>query len=447
VATDHLQADRQAVDGSRRDRHGRAAVQVGREGEAAVVAASGRHAAERVGQRAFGGEGDVGVGRGDDEVDLLEDLGHALVDIHPPPLDLRAGRDAVALLGHAEAIAHLGRQDVLALGPEALEHAVEEHHARDRPRRAHVRQARVDAVDTLPTGVVDEGAGGVLEHLPHGRRHSGVAPVGNHGDAQAAQLVEVGVEAGFPPVDPRQAQRITRIVPVGDVAPARRIPHRPRHAPDHGRETAVGDARAAGDAAVGALEAEQPGEAGGDADRAAAVPARGDGDEAARHRRRRATGRTARGAGQVPRVARDAVQLGAGAVDAAELARRREAHQHGAGVTRPGDVRGRVRRHVVGERHRRLGVGPAGDLIELLDTDGHPAEGQRHVGASSRLPGAGRVEEGEGVELGALDGRQRGLELLDRAALAPPEGVDERAGVSRPGRVGHGRNVAVSWRA
>ena len=63
VPADDLQADRQPVERAGRDRHGRVAVQVGRERQPAVVAPPGLDPAERVRQRAVGGEGDVGVAR------------------------------------------------------------------------------------------------------------------------------------------------------------------------------------------------------------------------------------------------------------------------------------------------------------------------------------------------------------------------------------------------
>ena len=67
-----------------------------------------------------------------------------------------------------------------------------------------------------------------------------------------------------------------------------------------------------------------------------------------------------------------------------------------------------------------------------LMPDGHAAEGLGDVGRRRDRPGPVGVEVGEAVEVARLDGRQGGVELLDRRALAGAEGVDERAGVTGP---------------
>ena len=100
----------------------------------------------------------------------------------------------------------------------------------------------------------------------------------------------------------------------------------------------------------------------------------------------------------------------------------------------------------VAEHERRLGPGPARHRLELLDGGGHAAERQRHVGRPSRVERPLGVDVGEAVQLGGLDGGERGLELLDRRALTGAEGVDEAAGVTLPGEVvwvGHAGQVAT----
>ncbi len=77
------------------------------------------------------------------------------------------------------------------------------------------------------------------------------------------------------------------------------------------------------------LQPDEPAEAGRDADRAAAVAAGGQREDAAGDGRRRAARRAARRAVELPRVARRAVEHGAGDVDAAELGGRRLAGEHG----------------------------------------------------------------------------------------------------------------------
>ena len=92
------------------------------------------------------------------------------------------------------------------------------------------------------------------------------------------------------------------------------------------------------DPAEADLEAEQPAVGRGDADRPAAVAAGADRHHADRDRGRRATRRPAGCALRVPRVARDAVDVGARPVDGAVLRRRREPDQHRArrrGAARP----------------------------------------------------------------------------------------------------------------
>ena len=145
---------------------------------------------------------------------------------------------------------------------------------------------------------------------------------------------------------------------------------------DHGEGWLEGP-RAPRDAPVGRLEAEQPGEPGRDADGAATVAAAGDGEQASGHGRRRATRGAARGALGVPGVAGGAVQLGAGAVDAAELRGGGLAGQDGAGGPEPGDLGRVVGGHPVGEDQRGLGVGPPPDGLELLDPrSGTPPKGR-----------------------------------------------------------------------
>ena len=73
-----------------------------------------------------------------------------------------------------------------------------------------------------------------------------------------------------------------------------------------------------------------------------------------------------------------------------------------------------VRRDPVPEDQRRLGLGPAPNRLELLDSGGHPAERLRHVGPGRRGSSLVAIKEAEGVQVAGVDGGQRGLELLDR---------------------------------
>ena len=159
-----------------------------------------------LGQRAVGGEGDVGVAGRDDQVDAVdgvEDLGHRLVDLHPPALDDRPRRGVVDADGVAQAAADLRGQVVGAVRPAVAELGDDVDRPADRPGPAHARQAGVDAVDARQPGVGDQLLGGAAEHVPHRRRDHGAAPVVDDGDAQAAQLVGRACR-GRPP-SPRRA--------------------------------------------------------------------------------------------------------------------------------------------------------------------------------------------------------------------------------------------------
>jgi hypothetical protein len=225
----------------------------------------------------------------------------------------------------------------------------------------------------------------------------------------------VAAEADLPPLDPGKTQRIAGIVAVGDVEPTRRVAHRPGHATRRGREIAQVQPGAPGDATVGALEPDQTGEAGGNADRSSAVTTRGDRVETTGDGTR-GSARGPAGSGAVaPRVVRRAVQLRAVQVDAAELARRGLPREHRAARRHdPLHHRGRVGRHPVAERDRGLGVGPAFDLGELLHPDGDTAERQRHVRPCRGRPGGVTILEAHGVEGARVDGGERRLQLLDR---------------------------------
>jgi hypothetical protein len=94
--------------------------------------------------------------------------------------------------------------------------------------------------------------------------------------------------------------------------------------------------------------------------------------------------------------------------------------------------------HPVGEHQRLLGVGPPRHRLQRLDAHRHATEGQRGVGLGGRGASPLGVDEDERAEVARLDGRQGGLQLLERRALLRPEGFDERAGVSQPRCIGHG---------
>ena len=90
-------------------------------------------------------------------------------------------------------------------------------------------------------------------------------PVLDDGDAQPAQLSGASEPASQPST--RQAQRVPRVVAVGDVEPPRHVAHRAGEAADDDREVAVHGVRRQRDAAERG-ETDESAEPGRDADRA-----------------------------------------------------------------------------------------------------------------------------------------------------------------------------------
>ena len=84
-----------------------------------------------------------------------------------------------------------------------------------------------------------------------------------------------------------------------------------------------------------------------------------------------------------------------------------------------------------------LGVGPAGDLLELFDSEGDTTKREAHIGASGCLPGPAEVHEAKGVERRLFDGGDAVVERLERRELPRPERIHQAAGVPQPGRA-HG---------
>src|SRR5690606_15208142 len=89
------------------------------------------------------------------------------------------------------------------------------------------------------------------------------------------------------------------------------------------------------------------------------------------------------------------------------------------------------------EDARGAGVGPALDLLEFLDAGGHATEGEAEVGLAGRFTGPFWVDVGERVDVGRLDGRQGGVELLEGRTLAGSERVDQGTRILLPWGVGH----------
>ncbi len=99
-------------------------------------------------------------------------------------------------------------------------------------------------------------------------------------------------------------------------------------------------------------------------------------------------------------------------------------------------------RHSVDQRDGGFRGRPALDVVELLHPDRDAAEGCVEVGRLGGEPGPLGVEVAERVQLRALDRCERRVELLERRALAAPEGIDERHRIPLPWCV-HGRTLGV----
>ena len=278
------------------------------------------------------------------------------------------------------------------------------------------------------------------EQVPHRRRHDGAAPVGDDGHlaARGSWSVSVPRPASHPstrgrlsgsrgswPLTTSNQRAVSRTDRARQPTIDRQVAvvgvGRHRHSPER------------------RLQPDQAAEAGRDADRAAAVAARRQRDDAAGDRRRRTAGRAARRAVELPRVARHAVQHGAGDVDAAELGRRGLAGEHGAAEVADALHHASTWRWRSG---RASGTDarlwrPPGDLVELLDADRHPTERQRRRRRrrrrSWRAPGRG----GRTRSAGWRRWRRRPPRAPRPANAHRAERLDERAGVPWPWCVPH----------
>ena len=92
----------------------------------------------------------------------------------------------------------------------------------------------------------------------------------------------------------------------------------------------------------------------------------------------------------------------------------------------------------LGERDRRLGVGPSLDMVELLHAHRDPAERSLDVGRPRGIPRGLAVLEAHRIQLALVDRCECGVELLEWRALARTECLDEPDGVALPRVVGHG---------
>ena len=182
--------------------------------ERAVVARPGLDAVEHGRERTLLAEGDIGDGRSEHEVDLVEEVRHRLVHRGARCLDAHARLHVVHLLGHPQTERDLRCEVVGTLGIRITEVVADLGQARERPLQPEVRHLHRD-VDARETGGLDERFGDVHD----GRDHFGVddRAAEIRRDHHAAPAPVVGTERGLPALDARQARRVTRVEPVRDV--------------------------------------------------------------------------------------------------------------------------------------------------------------------------------------------------------------------------------------
>ena len=181
------------------------------------------------------------------------------------------------------------------------------------------------------------------------------------------------------------------------------------------------------------------------ADRATDIAAGLERRHAGRERRRRAAGRAAGRALQVPRIVGRAVDL----VVALEVLQVRGhvrlAEDHRAGVEQTVDHDGVRRSDIVPELGQAPGRGPAGDVVGVLDRHRQAVQRTPILAAPKRLVGRARarprpldVEMDDGVEgaVEPLDARQIVLQQLQATDLAPLDPLCQPVG-GREGDVVH----------
>src|SRR3972149_2014541 len=212
-----LQADGEAAAGDAgRGGDRRVAGEVGRDGQSTGVVGTYRNLTHLVGHRALGREGFHWAGGAEQDVHLLEQVGHRLVHLYTERLYLRAVPGPVLGRGlHGEA--DLESQGFLAVRPVILQGSDERREPCCRPGEAVLRPLPPPPPQTQARRLDQH-----LRRLPHDARHlrmdDGVAQVRRDGYPQPPQVAVP--ETLLPAVDAGQAERIARIVAAGDAGPA-----------------------------------------------------------------------------------------------------------------------------------------------------------------------------------------------------------------------------------
>ncbi len=434
--SEHLEADRQVVLRGEPGRHRepRDAGQVGRDG-GDVVEVHRQRVVELLPQPERGRR----RGRGDEHVGPLEGTLEVAADQRAHLLRLpvvgvvvaarqRVGaQDDAALDLVAEALvarrAHdlLGARRLDALGqhPQAVAHRVEAREVGGRlarhdqvVRRQRVHEVRAGDLHDLGPGL-DEQLDGLVEALLHAGLVALAAELGDHPDAQPAQV------AGRPGVGRVGHQRdrlvdargVERVVPADDLVQQRGVEDGARDRAGLVERVGHRDQPVARDPAVGRLGPDRAGHRPRLADRATGVGA----DRERRHeggdRRGGAAAGAAGDAVEVPRVAGRAVGRVLGGGAHRELVHVGLAEDREPGLLELADHRGVVRRDPALEdlraARRRQSLGGE----HVLDRDRYAVEARADVTCRTTLVGLPRSGQGalgvdvqEGMHLG-VDGR------------------------------------------
>src|SRR5207248_5016684 len=168
-----------------------------------------------------GGEGLVGVGGADDEVDLLEEVGRGVVDVDAESLEA-GGVLGPVHVGEAHPHAQVVGELVGAVRQELVQQLHGAGQAGHRPYRARLGELDLH-VDLPQTGRLDQRVGQVAHDGLDLRVHDGAAHCWVDGDAQTGQVV--GPEPRFPPLHARKAVGVAGVVAVDTVDPAGRVAH------------------------------------------------------------------------------------------------------------------------------------------------------------------------------------------------------------------------------
>ena len=370
-------------------------------------------------------------GRREDDVDVAEDLAHALPEPGAEPLRLEVERRGDQGAG-AEPVSRQ-RVEVAGAALEVVEVAVGAFAGRDHHRRSAcaVGLGEGDA----PTRA--ERLGGPLDRRQGGGLGEACEVAVGDTDPKAGDAAAEVAGAGLGRT--LGADGVGGVRTLDRVERDREITDRARERPDVIEARGEQHDTGARDPAVGRLEPQDAAERRRDADRAVRVGAETQRNEARRDRRRGAARRAAGHARGVVRVARRTVVRVLGREAERILVHVETADQHGAGATQSGD-----RRRVV-FRGRPIAVDPrarqrgdTGHVEQVLHGEGHAGERAGIVAAGDQPIDPLGLGHGDVAQDGG-EAVERGVTLADpiergRDDRAPTCGASGRAARSRSRR-------------